>query len=184
MLFSNDGIAKLMNDGFECAWESVRDVPKVEIDFGNGVKLTRTLQGNVATLLCMPDGRVTDIIPGVWDLEAYQWRLSRGMALLKSGEDVTAHHKNLMKISGDAPLRMSDMRKSRVEEPIKDSLRPDTDHNVTVRMPKIHKLLIDKPLPKPAEIRSTLFRDILGYDIDDPYLGLAPEVLGGEGGRR
>jgi hypothetical protein len=184
VLFSNDEIAAFMNGEYECAWECVRAAPRVEIDFGDGRKLTRTLQGNVATLLCTPGGRVADIIPGLWDREAYAWRLSTGLDLIRSGRDIVSRHQELLESGADAPLRMADVRKYRVESPVKDALQDDTDHNVAVRMPQVHKLLIAQPLPKPADIRSTLFRDILGYDIDDPYLGLAPVVLGGEGGRK
>ena len=46
-------------------------MPTVEIDFGNGRKLKRTVNGNIATYVCSPDGRVLDIIPGLNSPEAY-----------------------------------------------------------------------------------------------------------------
>jgi hypothetical protein len=71
VLFSRDDIAQFINNFFEPVWESVRPVPIVRIDFGNGTTLTRTLHGNIATLVCSPDGGVLDILPGVYQPEAY-----------------------------------------------------------------------------------------------------------------
>ena len=34
MLFSQPELADWISDTFECAWESVRDVPRVTVDFG------------------------------------------------------------------------------------------------------------------------------------------------------
>ncbi len=76
MLFSNATVAAYINNNFEPAWQSVRPVPTVKIDFGNGHTITRTLHGNVATYLCSTDGKVLDIIAGVYDPEAYLLRLA------------------------------------------------------------------------------------------------------------
>ncbi|MCH2129070.1 MAG: hypothetical protein MK179_07990 [Pirellulaceae bacterium] len=71
MLFSNERIAHYIQQNFEPTWESVRPVPRVTIDFGNGSLVRRTLHGNVATHLCTPDGKVLDIIPGIYDPVSY-----------------------------------------------------------------------------------------------------------------
>ena len=44
MLFSHPTLSAWLSDRFECAWESIRPVPKVTIDFGNG----RTLRSVAA----------------------------------------------------------------------------------------------------------------------------------------
>ena len=227
MLFSNDEVAKFLSETYECAWESVRPVPKAEIDFGNGIRLTRTLQGNVATYFCTQDGRVVDIVPGLATPEEYLRRARLANLLLFPGRPdsklIGDYHRSMAEMLKDPEAmkrlglesRMADMRKSRVENPlklamemsvrsrprtvaedaapdypkdrverpVKSSLETDTEYNMTVRMPKVHALLAEKPLAKPSELKAGLFRDILGYDIEDPYLGLAPYVLGGEGGR-
>ncbi len=66
MLFSNDEIADFINTTFEPTWQSVRPVPLVRIDFGNGHVVTRTLHGNIATFVCNADGHVLDILPGIY----------------------------------------------------------------------------------------------------------------------
>jgi hypothetical protein len=71
VLFSDPRVSAFVREHFVAAWQSVRTVPLVEIDFGNGLKLKRTVNGNVATYVCSPDGRVLDIIPGLNTPEAY-----------------------------------------------------------------------------------------------------------------
>lgn len=81
MLFSSDEVAVYINDNFEPAWESVRPVPMVTIDFGNGHKITRTLNGNVATHAYTADGTVLDILPGVYTADAYRRQLEQFVLL-------------------------------------------------------------------------------------------------------
>ena len=66
MLFSQDRVADFINANFEPAWESVRPVPVVRIDFGNGTVLTRTLHGNILTSVCTADGKVLDALPVIY----------------------------------------------------------------------------------------------------------------------
>ncbi len=71
MLFSDEKVSAFIRANFVAAWEAVRPVPTVEIDFGNGRKLKRTVNGNIATYICDPTGRVVDVIPGLNTPEAY-----------------------------------------------------------------------------------------------------------------
>ena len=81
MLFSDKDVASYLNDHFEPVWQSVRPVPRVTIDFGNGQVIQRTLNGNVATYACDPTGRVLDVLPGVYDPKTYLARVAE-LALL------------------------------------------------------------------------------------------------------
>lgn len=83
MLFSSDEVSGYINDHFEPVWESVRPVPIVTIDFGNGHKITRTLNGNIATHVCAPDGSVLDILPGVYTADVYRQQLEQLVLLHK-----------------------------------------------------------------------------------------------------
>jgi hypothetical protein len=75
VLFSNDRVAMAINRAFEPVWESVRPVPIVRIDFGNGNVITRTLHGNIASYVCAADGQVLDILPGIYAPTMYQQKL-------------------------------------------------------------------------------------------------------------
>jgi hypothetical protein len=82
-LFSKDSVADFVNRNFEPAWVSVRPVPVVRIDFGDGHVLTRTLHGNILTSVCDADGRVLDALPGIYMPDAYVDRLNQLQLLSK-----------------------------------------------------------------------------------------------------
>lgn len=93
MIFANPAVRDFIAANFAPAWESVRDVPTVVIDFGGGRTLKRTVNGNVATYICAPDGRVVDILPGLSTPEAYLQDLRAALALVKLDPlAVTVHH--------------------------------------------------------------------------------------------
>jgi len=74
-LFSDESVATVINFNFEPVWVSVRPVPLITIDFGNGKVVRRTLHGNVATYACTSDGHVLDILPGIYEPKTYVDRL-------------------------------------------------------------------------------------------------------------
>jgi hypothetical protein len=77
VLFSDDSVARFINSNFEPVWQSVRPVPLVHIDFGNGNSLTRTLNGNIATHVCTADGLILDTIPGIYTPTIYLQQLNQ-----------------------------------------------------------------------------------------------------------
>jgi hypothetical protein len=76
-LFSNDLVAAYINARFEPAWEMVREVPLVRIDFGGGRVVTRTLHGNVLTSVCAADGTLLDALPGIYHVAGYLDQLNQ-----------------------------------------------------------------------------------------------------------
>jgi hypothetical protein len=77
VLFSNDQLVKFIHESFEPVWESVRPVPTLTLDFGNGKTITRTLHGNIASYVCTAEGQVLDILPGMYSTEAYLNQLNQ-----------------------------------------------------------------------------------------------------------
>ena len=77
MLFSRDDVAAFVNQNFEAVWETVRPVPIIRIDFGNGTVLTRTLHGNIATHVCTAEGQALDIMAGIYNPSGYLRRLDQ-----------------------------------------------------------------------------------------------------------
>jgi hypothetical protein len=238
VLFSDKKIASLLNKRFACSWESVHPVVRCEIDFGDGRKLSRTLNGNVATYLCTSEGEVFDIVSGVATREAFLARLELA---LRFHEKLTAlapetrrdaarrYHETMKDAEGRSPAeiaraaeavrrapdlskrmveqrikdsmkgaadllvarselskleRREDVSKRVVERPVKNTLHEDTAFNHEERAPKLHALLAKRAFETPSELTKTVYREILEVDLDDPYLGLAPYVVGGEIGRK
>lgn len=88
-MFSQERVANFINESFEPVWESVRPVPIVRIDFGNGNVLTRTLHGNVLTSICTPDGYVVDALPGIYREEEYLSQLELLCAVTRNAQAKT-----------------------------------------------------------------------------------------------
>ena len=188
MIFSDPAVAACIRNNFVAAWESVRPVPVVEIDFGNGAKLKRTVNGNIATYLCAPDGRVLDIIPGLNDPKTYLAALQDGLRLLPaSPETVLAHHRGSRTVARPPARQRLDVGKAMVEMPVKhafvpktdaDLLAADTEINLKERKPLVHAILAEKAY-RPADLTKRLYKDVLHVDLDDPYLGLVTTAFNG-----
>ncbi|MAI31726.1 MAG: hypothetical protein CBE00_03770 [Planctomycetaceae bacterium TMED240] len=65
ILYTDPYIAKLLQQHFILHWQSVRDVPIVTIDFGDGRKLRQPMLGNSVHLAVTGEGRVIDALPGL-----------------------------------------------------------------------------------------------------------------------
>ncbi len=76
-LYSNAEISKVLGERFVLHWKSVRPVPKVTIDFGDGRKLERTLTGNSIHYVLDSDGHVIDALPGLYGPKAFLRELDR-----------------------------------------------------------------------------------------------------------
>jgi hypothetical protein len=202
VLFSQLDVAALMNEGFECAWQSVRAVPRATIDFGDGRVLERTLNGNVATWITTSDGRALDLLPGLVDAEEYLRALGAALALhaevaaTPPGEAaalVSARHAERLgalpalvtelRQRAEMEKLLADLAKSRVERPLKHGLLQDTLFNAEHRYALASQMLAERPLAPAADLTRDAYRTILGVDLDDPFLGLAPYVVGGDVGR-
>jgi hypothetical protein len=131
-LFSQDRVADFINKSFEPAWESVRPVPIVRIDFGNGNVLTRTLHGNVLTSICTPAGFVMDALPGIYTESAYlrQLELLHGIATAISSLPADRREDALIAVHRvqtnlfEEKAERGDFSKFTLEDPIKKAIRP------------------------------------------------------------
>lgn len=71
VLYANETVSKLLRERFILHWESVRPVPRVTIDFGDGRVLERTLTGNSIHYVLNPDGQIIDALPGLYGPKAF-----------------------------------------------------------------------------------------------------------------
>jgi hypothetical protein len=77
--YKNREINDLLRERFVLHWRSVRPVPKVTIDFGDGNRLERTLTGNSIHYVLDSRGRLVEALPGLSGPETF-------LALLKDSE--------------------------------------------------------------------------------------------------
>jgi len=76
-LYANEQVSKLLRERFVLHWQSVRAVPKLTIDFGDGRKMERTLTGNSIHYVLDSEGRLIDALPGIYGSGAFLRELVR-----------------------------------------------------------------------------------------------------------
>ena len=93
-LFKDPEFKKLVSTEVIPAWEMVRQVPKVQIDLGDGKKVVRTVRGNAVLYLCNSQGRVVDAFPGVYSKEDFMPMLRESLSKLADADTKTvlAYH--------------------------------------------------------------------------------------------
>jgi len=193
VLFSDQTISDFINENFEASWESVRPVPKVTIDFGNGTVVHRTLHGNVATYVCRSDSTVLDVLPGIYEPETYlerleeltfmaeRLRVNEGVKPAKSSVLTDYHRSRVEEILDNENLKSEaktladltkDDRRSTAKRALAHNLKMDTEFNESERRLLIHRHLIAQSRITPTELMDWLYREVLHADLEDPYLGL------------
>lgn len=70
-LYANQQISETLREQFVLHWQSVRPVPKVTIDFGDGRKLQRTVTGNSIHYALDRDGNLIDGLPGLYSPQRF-----------------------------------------------------------------------------------------------------------------
>jgi hypothetical protein len=77
-LYSHPEIAQLLRDKYVLHWESVRPVPKITIDFGDGRKVQQTITGNSIHYILDKTGQPIDALPGLYAPQAFKRHLNQG----------------------------------------------------------------------------------------------------------
>ncbi len=83
-LYANTEVSEFLRTHFVLHWKSVRPVPVVTIDFGDGRVLRRTVTGNSIHYILDAEGRVLDALPGLYGPAAFQRGLTNGLTLAKA----------------------------------------------------------------------------------------------------
>jgi hypothetical protein len=90
--YKNRAINELLRNRYILHWRSVRPVPKVTIDFGDGTKLERTITGNSIHYVLDSRGRLIEALPGLSGPESFRSALqeAEGAAIRASRMDDAA----------------------------------------------------------------------------------------------
>jgi len=98
-LYANSEVSELLREKFILHWQSVRPVPRVTIDFGDGRKLERTLTGNSIHYVLLSNGQMVDALPGLYGPSAFLSQLNTSLQLIEqlaSVDDVARHERLTM----------------------------------------------------------------------------------------
>ena len=93
-LYSNQEIAKKLRKDFVLHWKSVRPVPKITIDFGDGRTLERTITGNSAHYVLDKSGRPLDCLPGLYAPSKFRSWLNNMEGINLATKDLDSEAKN------------------------------------------------------------------------------------------
>jgi hypothetical protein len=66
VLYPNESVRRVLAEKYVLHWESVRAVPIITIDFGDGRSIKRTITGNSLHLVLDTRGRTVDVVPGLY----------------------------------------------------------------------------------------------------------------------
>lgn len=84
VLYPNLQIRDVLRNRFVLHWKSVRPVPRITVDFGDGRKLESTVTGNSIHYILDADGQLIEALPGLYGPAAFQRGLADAEILFKS----------------------------------------------------------------------------------------------------
>ena len=70
-LYANAEVSQYLRDHFVLHWKSVRPIPRITIDFGDGRKIERTVTGNSIHYVLDAAGEPIDALPGLYGPKAF-----------------------------------------------------------------------------------------------------------------
>ena len=172
MLLSDPRIQELLATKVVPCWVSVRDVPKVTVDLGDGRVLHRTITGNTVIHLCDRTGRVIDAFPGIYTPDAFLAELAPALALLDpdaagpSDDRLRTFHQERFDGEVASEDRRITLSKSVIEAPLLTALGR-------------HTFPIIKPIPAPAGL--SRFEAATQRIVDASHPAAPPEVARSRG---
>lgn len=173
MLLSDPHIVQKINSEFVACWETVRPVPKVTIDFGNGKKMQRTLAGNTVLYICYPDGQVVDALPGVYRPEDFTPIAEATLAFMHSPQMTAATGKARTKL-------LADWHRSRFTAGVLGERRRITLSKAAVETPLLNALgALAAPDASSAPVAMNAASNVPPGNLSS--LGAAPPAGGGFG---
>jgi hypothetical protein len=152
LLYSDESIASLMRDDFVLYWHSVRPVPKITIEFGDGRKIQQTITGNSVHYLLSPDGTALDALPGLYSPAAFRERLQQWIDLNRrmagrsdASEVLRSYHQEQLAASQalwNAISQRTGVRVSKLNNKLKDamSVMPRAMSKMSVERPVLRQM--------------------------------------------
>ncbi len=150
LLYPDPQINQLLRERFVLHWESVRPVPLVTIDFGDGRRIERTLTGNSVHVVLDSRGRAVDALPGLFDKPTFLALLSQSLGFAAADRAELAHlhaRAHLQPRVSPPPSRAMAastlaMTKHRVEAPVLRGVAMDVEIDTAINLElhaRVHK---------------------------------------------
>jgi hypothetical protein len=145
-LYSNEAISRELRERFVLHWQSVRPVPRITIDMGDGRRIERTITGNSIHYVLDAEGRTVDALPGLYGPAAFLrvLREAHGVAVesgrMQEGSErqglVRRHHEQMLDAiysSWESDLARGGVKATR------ETLRKSTSDDQWVKFAALHR---------------------------------------------
>jgi hypothetical protein len=88
-LYPNAEVSRYLRDHFVLHWQSVRPVPRITIDMGDGRRIERTITGNSIHYILDSEGNPIDALPGLYGAKAFLTELDRAATAEHQASNLT-----------------------------------------------------------------------------------------------
>ena len=197
LLYPDPRINQLLRQDFVLHWQSVRPVPRVTIDFGDGRRVERTLTGNSVHVVLDPYGRVVDALPGLMARDVFvdQLAQARTFALANRRELAGMHQRARGPLLPPEPLPSRAVAASRlamtkhvVEAPLLRAVSIDVDADTRQNLElhaRIHEAFAERAeWAGIAGFVEWIYAELFEMPLDDAALGLdVPDPFDYDGAR-
>jgi hypothetical protein len=200
LLYPEPRINQLLRQDFVLHWQSVRPVPRVTIDFGDGRRVERTLTGNSVHVVLDPYGRVVDALPGLMARDVFVDQLAQARAFaLANRRELAGMHQRAREQwqpqrepAASRAVRASRlaMTKHVVEAPLLRAVSPAVDVDADTRQnlelhARIHQAFAERAeWAGIAGFVEWIYAELFEMPLDDAALGLdVPDPFAYDGAR-
>jgi hypothetical protein len=110
-LYADERVAEYLRGRCILHWRSVRPVPKITVDYGDGRRLERTITGNSAHYVLDSSGRVVDVLPGLYAPQSFLALLHEALSVAERvrRSDLPARNAALAAWHGKRYERLKDL---------------------------------------------------------------------------
>ncbi|MBL8115733.1 MAG: hypothetical protein JNK60_22840 [Acidobacteria bacterium] len=204
-LYANAEVSEALREGFVLHWESVRPVPRITIDYGDGRRIERTITGNSLHYVLTSRAEVVDVLPGVYGPDAFLSEIRLAAAIAKSlpagakerSAALRRHHVDRLAAGTGAlvPARLDERSKAlmrlktrgvyegdsfgKAVEAFEAVMTEDMTHNETVLRPTLHRWLtrVDAGPSNLAAFTDRIYDEVFLTPRRDPWMGLVPPLV-------
>jgi hypothetical protein len=165
-------------------WQSVRPVPKVTIDFGDGRRIERTLTGNSVHVVLDRDGRPVDALPGLFSPDVFAELLARAHEMaIADRRELADHHRRALAQPVRSPEPSRALLASRiaatkhiVEAPLLRAVSQDVDGDTRENLAlhaRVHQAFAAGAQWSSVDaFVARIYEDLFLMPLHDPALGL------------
>lgn len=159
ILYSNTEISKVLRENYILHWKSVRPVPRITVDFGDGRKIERTITGNSIHYILDSQGQIVDALPGLYGPQAFLNELGQAEKLAKqlngtesAGRDLLLSqilNTNSQAVQKQWEKDLGLVGKRNPLQPVRQVSTSNNPPNAVAAMPvAATKMIVERPLVK------------------------------------